>query len=142
MFVWYDLFMSKWNSKNRHKFLLQYHVIFVCKYRKKLFLLKKLSDDIKNLSYEICNKHNIKIKYLETDKDHIHYMIEAEPNISISKIVNLIKGYTTYHIWRKYPNYLSKYFWKEKTFYTDGYFVSSVGSVSEDNLKKYIENQG
>lgn len=134
--------MSKWNSKNRHKFLLQYHVIFVCKYRKKLFLLKKLSDDIKNLSYEICNKHNIKIKYLETDKDHIHYMIEAEPSISISKIVNLIKSYTTYHIWRKYPNYLSKYFWKEKTFYTDGYFASSIGNVSEDNLKKYIENQG
>ena len=134
--------MSKWNSKNRHKFLLQYHVIFVCKYRKKLFLLKKLSDDIKNLSYEICNKHNIKIKYLETDKDHIHYMIEAEPSISISKIVNLIKSYTTYHIWRKYPKYLSKYFWKEKTFYTDGYFVSSIGIVSEDNLKKYIENQG
>ena len=134
--------MSKWNSKNRHKFLLQYHVIFVCKYRKKLFLLKKLSDDIKNLSYEICNKHNIKIKYLETDKDHIHYMIEAEPSISISKIVNLIKSYTTYHIWRKYPNYLSMYFWKEKTFYTDGYFTSSIGDVSEDNLKKYIENQG
>ena len=134
--------MSKWNSKNRHKFLLQYHVIFVCKYRKKLFLLKKLSDDIKNLYYEICNKHNIKIKYLEADKDHIHYMIEAEPSISISKIVNLIKSYTTYHIWRKYPKYLSKYFWKEKTFYTDGYFVSSIGNVSEDNLKKYIENQG
>ena len=79
--------MSKWNSKNRHKFLLQYHVIFVCKYRKKLFLLKKLSDDIKNLSYEICNKHNIKLKYLETDKDHIHYMIEVEPSISISKVL-------------------------------------------------------
>ena len=69
-------------------------------------------------------------------------MIEAEPSISISKIVNLIKSYTTYHIWRKYPNYLSKYFWKEKTFYTDGYFTSSIGDVSEDNLKKYIENQG
>lgn len=134
--------MSKYSSKNRHKYLLQYHIIFVCKYRKKLFVLKKLSDDIKNLSYEICNKHNIKIKYLETDKDHIHYMIETNPNISISKIVNLIKSYTIYHIWRKYPKYLSKYFWKEKTFYTDGYFVSSIGNVSEDNLKRYIENQG
>ena len=133
--------MSKWNSKNRHKFLLQYHVIFICNYRKKLFLLKKLADDIKNLSYEICNKQNIKLKHLETDEDHIHYVIEAQPSISISKIVNLIKSYTTYHILRKYPNYLSKYFWKEKIFYTDGYFVSSIGNVSEDNLKKYIENQ-
>jgi len=79
---------------------------------------------------------------METDKDHIHYMIEIAPNISISKVVNLIKSYTTYHIWNKHQKYLLKYFWKEKTFYTDGYFVSSIGNVSEGTLKKYIENQG
>ena len=71
----YNLFMSRYKTKNRHKFLLQYHIIFVCKYRKKLFLSKEISEDIKRLSYNICNKHNIIIKYVETDKDHIHYMI-------------------------------------------------------------------
>ena len=76
------------------------------------------------------------------DKDHIHYMIETEPTMSVSKIVNLIKSYTTYHIWRKYPNYLRKQFWKEHTFWTDGYFACSVGTVSEEMLKRYIENQG
>ena len=76
------------------------------------------------------------------DKDHIHYMIETEPTMSVSKIVNLIKGYTTYHIWKKYPNYLRKHFWKEHTFWTDGYFACSVGNVSEEMLKRYIENQG
>lgn len=134
--------MSQWKSKNRKKFLLQYHLILVCKYRKKLFLSKEISEDIKFLSYKICNKHNIKIKYMETDKDHIHYMIEIAPNISISKVVNLIKSYTTYHIWNKHQKYLLKHFWKEKTFYTDGYFVSSIGNVSEVTLKKYIDNQG
>ena len=83
--------MSKWQSKNRHKFLLQYHLILVCKYRKKLFLSKEISDDIKELSYKICDKHNIKIKYLEIDKDHIHYMIEIASNISISKVVKAIQ---------------------------------------------------
>ena len=43
---------------------------------------------------------------METDKDHIHYMIETEPTMSISKIVNLMKSYTTYHIWKRYPDYL------------------------------------
>ena len=56
--------------------------------------------------------------------------------------VNLIKSYTTFHIWEKYPNYLRKHFWKENTFWTDGYFVCSVGNVSEEMLRKYIENQG
>ena len=62
--------------------------------------------------------------------------------MSISKIVNLMKSYTTYHIWKRYPQYLRKQFWKEHTFWTDGYFVCSVGKVSEEMLKRYIENQG
>lgn len=134
--------MNNWNSKNRHKYLLQYHLIFVCKYRKKLLTDKIISEDIKQLSYEICNKHNVIIKEMETDNDHIHYMIETDPTISISKIVNLMKSYTTYYIWKLHKNYLSKHFWKEHTFWTDGYFVCSIGNVSEKTLRKYIENQG
>ena len=118
--------MGTWKPKNRHKYLLQYHIIFVCKYRKKLLIIKQISDDIKKFSYEICQRHNVIIRYMETDKDHIHYMIETEPTMSVSKIVNLMKSYTTYHIWEKYPAYLRKHFWKEHTFWTDGYFVSSV----------------
>ena len=94
----YICFMGAWKSKNRHKYLLQYHIIFVCKYRKKLLTSKQISDDIKQFSYEICQKHRVIIRYTETDKDYIHYMIETEPTISISKIVNLMKSYTTYHI--------------------------------------------
>ncbi len=48
--------MGTWKSKNRHKYLLQYHIIFVCKYRKKLLMSKQISDDIKQFSYEICQK--------------------------------------------------------------------------------------
>ena len=45
--------------KNRHKYLLQYHIIFVCKYRKKLLVSKQISDDIKQFSYEICQRHKV-----------------------------------------------------------------------------------
>ena len=69
-------------------------------YRKKLLMSKQISDDIKQFSYEICQKHKVIIRYMETDKDPIHYMIETEPTMSISKIVNLMKSYTTYHIWK------------------------------------------
>ena len=134
--------MSKYKSTNRHKFLLQYHLIFVCKYRKNFFLNKNVSNDIKILSREICDRYNIIIRYIETDKNHIHYMIETDPTLSISKIIKLMKSYTTYHIWKKYDRYLSKHLWKEKTFFPDGYFISSIGNVSEKALKEYIENQG
>ena len=119
----YTCDMGTWKSKNRHKYLLQYHIIFVCKYRKKLLVSKQMSDYIKQFSCEICQRHKVIIKYMETDKDHIHYMIETlrsipcgEPTMSISKIVNLMKSYTTYHIWERYPDYLRKLFWKEHTF--------------------------
>lgn len=133
---------NNWKSKNRHKYLLQYHLIFVCKYRKKLLVSKSVSDDIKQFSYEICQKHNVIIHKMETDKDHIHYMIETEPNINLSDLVRTMKSYMTYHIWKSYKEYLSKQFWKEKTFWTDGYFIGSIGNVSEKQLRKYIENQG
>nr|WP_243013864.1 MULTISPECIES: transposase [unclassified Clostridium] len=45
--------MGTWKSKNRHKYLLQYHIIFVCKYRKKLLVSRQMSDDIQQFSYEI-----------------------------------------------------------------------------------------
>ena len=60
--------MGTWKSKNRHKYLLQYHIIFVCKYRKKLLTSKQISDDIKQFSYEICQKHKVIIRYMETDE--------------------------------------------------------------------------
>ena len=142
MFLYYNIYVSNYKSKNRHKYLLQYHLILVCKYRKSLFTNYILSKDIKDLSVKICSKYNIIIKYMETDKDHIHYMLEIPPVISISKVVRLIKSYTTYHIWKLHHNYLKKNFWKEKTFWTDGYFVLSIGNVSENVLKEYIENQG
>ena len=84
-----------------------------------MLVSKQIVDDIKQFSYEICQKHKVIIRYMETDKDHIHYMIETEPIMSISKIVNLIKS-----------------------FWTDGSFACSVGNVSEEMLRKYIENQG
>ena len=78
------------------------------------------------------------IHEMETDKDHIHYMIETEPNINLSDLVRIMKLYTTYHVWKSHREYLSKHFCKEKTFWADGYSIYSIGNVSEKQLKKYI----
>ena len=134
--------MDKWKTKNHSKFLLLYHVIFVRKYRHDILSNINISNDIKELSRKICNKHNVIIKYVETDKNHIHYMIETISNINLSNLIKTLKSYTTYYIWLKYENILKHYFWKEQTFWTDGYFICSIGSVSKNQLKAYIENQG
>ncbi|MFR5732112.1 MAG: IS200/IS605 family transposase [Clostridium sp.] len=140
----YSIFMA-WEPGNLKADTNTYYNITLfssANIEKKLLVSRQISDDIKQFSYEICQRHSVIIRYMETDKDHIHYMIETEPTMSISKIVNLMKSYTTYHIWKRYPQYLRKQFWKEHTFWTDGYFACSVGNVSEEMLKRYIENQG
>jgi putative transposase len=101
-----------------------------------------VADDVKRLSREMCSKHNVSIKYMKVDKDHTHYMIETRANINLSDFVRTMKSYMTYHIWQRYSVYLSNYFGKEHTFWTDGYFLCSLDNVSESALKEYIENQG
>ena len=134
--------MDNWKSGSHCKYLLQYHLIFVCKYRRKLLVNSEISDYVKQLSFEICKKHKVIIKYTETDKDHIHYMIETIPNINLSNFVRTMKGYIAFHMNKQYRDYIKQFLWKENTFWTDGYFLCSVGNVSEKTLKEYIENQG
>ena len=133
---------NSYKTNSHSRFLLQFHLILVCKYRKKLLCSGNISSDIKRLSAEICKRHRVIIRYMEADKDHIHYMLETEPNINLSALMRSIKAFNTYHIREKYPQYLSGCIWNKHTFWNDGYFIASVGNVSEAILREYINNQG
>lgn len=130
----------KYKSKNHSKFSIKYHIIFVCKYRKKL--LVKLGEDIKDILLKISHKYDFEITCIEVDEDHVHMLVESNPTLSPLNIVRLLKQQSTFTIWKRYSLYLLKHFWNEKTFWIDGYFVSTIGGVSEKILKKYIDNQG
>ncbi|MDR1913425.1 MAG: IS200/IS605 family transposase [Clostridiales bacterium] len=71
---------------------------------------------MKQLSYEISVKRGVTIKHMETDKDHIHCIIETDPTIKLSNFVRTIKSYTAFHIWQRHKEILRKHFWKEHTF--------------------------
>lgn len=129
-------------SQNHSKHLLMCHLIFSCKYRKKLLI--KYGDEIKDILYDISKKKDLNIIEMEVDKDHIHILVQYTPILSILDIVRLFKQISTYRIWKQNNNhiYLKKQFWKEKTFWGDGYFACSIGQVSKETIEKYIQNQG
>ena len=127
-------------SENHSKHLLICHLIFVCKYRKKLLL--KVGDDIKTEIESIANHYGWQIIEQEIDQDHIHILIRYSPKWSILEIVRLLKQLTTYRMWQKHNKYLSQHFWKERTFWSDGYFSCSIGNVSKEIVLKYIQEQG
>jgi len=132
--------MLKLKTSESCKFLLQYHFIFVCKYRKKI--LNPLRNSILSTMEKISRKYDFIIHTQEIDRDHIHLHIESVPKISPSQICRVLKQESTIILWKLHKGYLSRFFWKERTLWSDGYFVSSIGNVSEETLKKYIETQG
>jgi len=131
-----------YESENHSKHLLIVHFIFVCKYRKKLLL--KMGDTVKRMVMEIADEQDFSVLEMEVDKDHIHLLIQYNPAQSILSMVRLLKQLTTYRLWRESDclELLSKNFWKEKTFWSDGYFACSIGNVSKDAITKYIKSQG
>jgi putative transposase len=90
----------------------------------------------------IAKQYNWEIIEQEVDQDHIHILVRHSPKWSILQIVRLLKQITTYYAWKNFKEYLAVEFYKEHTFWNDGYFVCSIGNVSHDTIKKYISTQG
>ena len=132
---------NNFQSASSCRYLLQVHLIFVVKYRKKL-LNGSLNDDMLHKLFEISKKYDFEIKTMNSDIDHLHMLISMKPSISVSQIVRVLKQESTMYIWKKYKQYLKAHFWKEHTFWSDGYFVASIGNANEKTIQKYIEEQG
>lgn len=90
--------MDDYNRGGHSKYSLKVHLIFVTKYRKKIFLLEKLASSVKQFLYEDTKKNGYNIMQMEVDKDHIHILLEYSQKVSVSDIVKQLKQYSTVHI--------------------------------------------
>ena len=132
---------SRYNRHNRRKYSLKIHIGLVIKYRKQL-LKDSIADDVKQEILHITNTRGYEIITIETDKDHIHFLLSYDTADRVCDIVKIVKQETIYYLWHKYSSVLSKQYWKEKTFWSDGYFACSIGEVSLATIQKYVESQG
>ncbi len=132
---------SNYITTNRSKHYLKCHLIFVCKYRKKL-LTSQLNDDIKQIFQSIADGSDFDIEVMESDIDHIHFLIRYIPRLSIAQIVRRLKQESTRKIWLLHPVLLRKEYWYKDMFWSDGYFVCSIGEASPDTIREYILSQG
>lgn len=134
-----------YNSTKHSKFKLKSHIILVTKYRKSV-LIAPISNKIKEIMIDISNHDDSKfsIDILESDKNHIHLMIDYQPSVKLSQIVRRIKQISTYHIWKLFKNELHSFYWRadKHMFWSDGYFVASTGDASTKTIYHYIKNQG
>ena len=86
-----------YTTKNHSKYLIMVHLIFVCKYRKKL--LVKYGNEIKQILNDIAKEKDFEIIEMEVDKDHIHLLLKYPPTKSILDVVRLFKQISTYRLW-------------------------------------------
>lgn len=132
---------NRYYRHNRRKYSLKVHIVLVTKYRKQL-LQGSIADDVKQKILDIANTRGYEIIAMETNKDHIHFLLSYDATDRVCDIVKIVKQETTYYLWQKYNSVLSKQYWKKKIFWSDGYFACSIGEVSSATIQKYIESQG
>ncbi|MZQ76224.1 MAG: IS200/IS605 family transposase [Peptoclostridium sp.] len=127
---------NKYKSNKNIVYSCKYHVVWCPKYRRKV-LVDDVANSLKELIIEICNINQAELIELEIMPDHVHLLVDVDPQFGIHKLIKLIKGRTSRELRSKYP------FLKTKlpTLWTNSYFVSTVGGAPLSVIKQYIENQ-
>ena len=126
----------EYKSNNNVVYSCKYHVVWCPKYRRKV-LVNGVDVRLKALIEEVCHEYRIDIIEMEIMPDHVHLLIEVDPQFGIHRAVKLIKGSTSRILREEFPWLRSRI----PSLWTNSYFVSSVGGAPLSAIKKYIENQ-
>ena len=134
--------MRELQTNSHCKNLILYHLIFVCKYRRKCFSNIDFAENLKLQFFEIAKNHDLEIDTIDLDyskPDHIHVLVRSVPKLSPLQIVRVLKQQTNYWAWQNYETYLKQFYWRAHHLWTRGYFCSTVDNVSADIVHEYLE---
>ena len=120
---------TRWNCK--------YHIVFTPKYRRKV-IYGELRKDIGRILRKLCEMKEVEIIEAHAMPDHIHMLVKVPPKISISQFMGYLKGRSATLIHEQHGNLVYKY--GNKSFWSKGYYVSTVG-LNQKTIEKYIREQ-
>ena len=120
-------------------FNINYHIVWSTKYRRKV-LTPKIEDRLKEILINVGNEKGFEIAKIEVvTKDHVHVFVSAIPKISISYIAKMMKGISGRLLLKEFPE-ISKELWNGEL-WNPSYYVETIGSISEEAIRKYIQEQ-
>lgn len=133
----------KKNNDIRHgrhcRFLMHVHLVFITKYRRNVFTQETLSD-LRIIFSSVCKDFEAELIEFNGEDDHVHLLVNYPPKVSVSKLVNSLKGVSSHLIRKKnYPNILKK-LWG-KALWSPSYFAGSCGGAPISSIRQYIETQ-
>ncbi len=133
----YNKDMSQEYKSNKNiTYSCKYHVVWCPKYRRKV-LIHGVDVRLKEIILEVANEFNSEVIEMEVMPDHVHLLIEADPQFGIAKVVRYMKGRSSRFLRQEFPWLKSRL----PTLWTNSYFVSTVGGSPLSVIKEYIENQ-
>ena len=129
----------KFDSNNHSVFMLQYHLVLVTKYRKRV-INDTISVRLREIFDYIASNYNISVEEWNHDEDHVHILFRAHPNSEQSKFINAYKSASSRLIKKENPS-LRNHLWKEM-FWSRSFCLITTGGVSADVIRRYIQTQG
>ena len=131
--------MEHYRKSSHTVYGLKYHLVWVTKYRKPV-LRGEIAERVRGLIREICKANDVEILKGHISTDHVHIFVSVPPHLSVSQLVQLMKGKTSRKMLMEYKS-LSRAFWG-RHMWARGYFAASSGNVTDEVIMKYIEQQG
>lgn len=128
--------MGKYKSNNNIMYSCKYHVVWCTKYRRKV-LVGEVAVRLKMLIQQICDDIKAEIIEIEIMPDHVHLLVDVDPQYGIHKLVKAVKGSTSHTLRQEYRHLCTKL----PTLWTNSYFVATVGGAPLEIIKQYIESQ-
>ena len=128
--------MTKYRTTETTVYCCRYHIIFCPKYRRKV-LLEPIAERFKQIVMSMQEEQNFYVLSMEVMPDHVHMLLDIDPTIGVNVVVARIKGKTAHILNREFPELTRKL----PTLWTRSKFIATVGSVSLEVVKKYIEDQ-
>lgn len=130
--------MQHYRKTSHTTYDCKYHIVWVTKYRKKV-MVGIVAERIRELVRGICKEHDVEIIKGHISRDHVHLLVSVPPHLAISKLVQYLKGKSSYKMLMENKQ-LSKEFWG-RHIWARGYFVATSGNVTDEIIMQYIENQ-
>jgi putative transposase len=127
---------ERWKHSNTTVYNLGYHLIWCPKYRRKV-LVGEVEEHLRTLLIDKAKEIEVEIIEMEIMPDHVHLFVKGRPTDSPHFIVQQFKGYTSHVLRKEHPELKSRL----PTLWTRSYYVESVGHISEQTIRKYIEEQ-
>ncbi|ORX23341.1 IS200/IS605 family transposase [Thermoanaerobacterium sp. PSU-2] len=130
--------MQNYRKSSHATYDLKYHIVWITKYRKPV-LVGKIAERTRELIRIVCKNNEVEILSGHVSKDYIHILVSVPPHLSVSKLVQYIKGYSSRKLLMENKE-LKKQFWGQHL-WAGGYFAASSGNVTDEVIIEYIQNQ-